>query len=75
MFFGHFLLHYYFKSFPRHSIEVWVTECFPKSYAICCAVVFPKDPFSIAVSIILFPLIIDVVQMMIRFRAGVELLA
>lgn len=37
--------------------------------------VFPKDPFSIAASIILFPLIIDVVQMIIRFRAGVDLLA
>lgn len=54
---------------------MWVTERFPNSYATCCAVVFPKDPLSIAASIILFPLIIDVVQMMIRFRAGVELLA
>jgi hypothetical protein len=49
-------------------------ECFPSFYD-ACAVFFPKEPFSIAASIILFPLIIDVVQMMIRFRAGMKLLA
>jgi hypothetical protein len=38
-------------------------------------VFFPKEPLSIATSIILFPLIIDVVQMIIRFRAGAGLLA
>jgi hypothetical protein len=34
-----------------------------------CTLLFPKDPFSIAASIILFPLMIEVVQMMICFLA------
>lgn len=35
----------------------------------------PKDPFSIAASIILFPLMMDVVQMTIFRRPGMMMLA
>ena len=37
---------------------------------VSCTIVFPNEAFSIAASMILFPLIIDVVQMMICFRAA-----
>jgi hypothetical protein len=37
---------------------------------VSCTIVFANEAFSIAASMILFPLIIDVVQMMICFRAA-----
>lgn len=46
-----------------------------KVYGSCAILFFPSVPFSKAACIILFPLIIDVVQMMICFRAGTYVLA
>ncbi len=59
-----------FEAYLSLSKDITV---FLSSYE-ACRVFFPKEPISIAASIILFPLMIDVVQIIIRFRAGTNLL-